>query len=288
VGHDRSQRSPLRYGTHPTAQHPLSRPPPGTPDLLLKLKNSHLLTDCSFHPCIRSVSPLTPCTQTLTSRVKPRPLEQRQLVVLHPPRRQIHLNVIPLRPLHERPNRAFPHPHPIHHQKPHRAHPKYRFSLFPPKPTFADKTPTANIHLTLTPRPTPTPPTDFTLELYLGDDPTTTSVQCTLESSPTRPTSDPTTTTPSAWSYDPKRRVLRWEIGASPAGGTTLSGSWACASGNAPRHTRALGVAFALPRSAWSGVGVGQLKVGGASGEGGYKTYKGARARGVGRVEWRI
>jgi AP-3 complex subunit mu len=28
----------------------------GTPDLVLSLRNPHVLTDCSFHPCVRYVS----------------------------------------------------------------------------------------------------------------------------------------------------------------------------------------------------------------------------------------
>ena len=36
----------------------------GTPELLLSFTNPHVLSDCSFHPCIRSVRVLSLCSET--------------------------------------------------------------------------------------------------------------------------------------------------------------------------------------------------------------------------------
>jgi AP-3 complex subunit mu len=87
------------------------------------------------------------------------------------------------------------------------------------------------------------------------------------------------------WSYDPRRRVLRWEIGTASSGTTcTLRGSWSAGPDAAPRPARALQVTFGVPRTTFSALKIDQLKVTGEA----YKPYKGMRGRSTGKVEWRI
>ena len=149
---------------------------------------------------------------------------------------------------------------------------------------------TVTLDLSLTPRPTSSLH-ELAVELYLGNDTGIGAVRCDVGRAPSGFGSSPDVEGggSDSWSYDPKRRVLRWEVHAKAriGGAHTLKGSWSTTTttGAPPRPARALQVTFASSASTFSGLRIDQLKV--SAGES-YKPYKGMRGRSIGKVEWRI
>ncbi|KAF8803739.1 clathrin adaptor, mu subunit [Phlegmacium glaucopus] len=86
-----------------------------------------------------------------------------------------------------------------------------------------------------------------------------------------------------SWAFDIKKRVLKWEIPiVPPSSSWNLRGSFTTPT-IAPRLSHALQVRFEIQSHTFSSLKVEQLKL---TGEG-YKPYKGVRGRSVGNVEWR-
>ncbi|TFK29335.1 clathrin adaptor, mu subunit [Coprinopsis marcescibilis] len=91
-------------------------------------------------------------------------------------------------------------------------------------------------------------------------------------------------TSPSAsWTFDSKKKVLRWEIPhAPPSTLWSLQGSFT-AINTPPRPSHAMQISFEIQSHTFSALKVDQLKITGEA----YKSYKGVRGRSVGNVEWR-
>ncbi|EFI27737.1 mu-adaptin 3 [Coprinopsis cinerea okayama7 len=90
-------------------------------------------------------------------------------------------------------------------------------------------------------------------------------------------------TSTASWSFDQKKKVLRWEIPrAPPSTHWTLQGSFTAPTAP-PRPSRAMQIRFEIPSRTFSQLKVEQLRI---TGEG-YKPYKGVRGRSCANVEWR-
>jgi len=86
-----------------------------------------------------------------------------------------------------------------------------------------------------------------------------------------------------SWTFDIKKRVLKWEIPSIPQSSSwNLRGSFTTPT-IAPRPSHALQVRFEIHSHTFSSLKVEQLKL---TGEG-YKPYKGVRGHSIGNVEWR-
>jgi len=86
-----------------------------------------------------------------------------------------------------------------------------------------------------------------------------------------------------SWTFDIKKRVLKWEIpSVPPSSNWNLRGSFTTPT-IAPRPSHALQVRFEKQSHTFSSLKVEQLKLTGES----YKPYKGVRGRSIGNVEWR-
>jgi len=86
-----------------------------------------------------------------------------------------------------------------------------------------------------------------------------------------------------SWTFDIKKRVLKWEIpSVPPSSNWNLRGSFTTPT-IAPRPSHALQVRFEIQSHTFSSLKVEQLKLTGES----YKPYKGVRGRSIGNVEWR-
>ncbi|KXN86313.1 AP-3 complex subunit mu-1 [Leucoagaricus sp. SymC.cos] len=88
-----------------------------------------------------------------------------------------------------------------------------------------------------------------------------------------------------SWAFDTKKKagVLRWEIPNAPPSSTwSLRGSFTTSS-TKPRPSHALQIRFEIQSHTFSALKVDQLRVTGES----YKPYKGVRGRSIGNVEWR-
>ncbi|KAI0069170.1 clathrin adaptor mu subunit [Artomyces pyxidatus] len=111
---------------------------------------------------------------------------------------------------------------------------------------------------------------DFVLEIYLGE--SVSSASCNAGSG-------------AEWSYIPSRRVLRWSIPSLPpsSGRWTLQGSFITSTGR-PRPSRSIQTTFSLSSHLFSALKVDQLKLSGET----YKPYKGVRGRSEGMIEWRV
>ncbi|KAK7696571.1 hypothetical protein QCA50_001229 [Cerrena zonata] len=124
------------------------------------------------------------------------------------------------------------------------------------------------IDVTMTSRLTTKALENVRVELYLGEGTTTATCIATNNAS---------------WNFDPRTRILHWDIKAVSASSTySLKGPFSSTI-KYVRPSRAFRVQFEIPQHTFSSLKVDQLKMTGEM----YKPYKGVRGRSTGDVEWR-
>ncbi|TFY73547.1 hypothetical protein EWM64_g10465 [Hericium alpestre] len=220
-----------------------------TPDLTLTFSNPRVISDPSFHPCVR----LTRFSQSKVLSFVP-PDGHFTLMEYH------FLSSDPPPPTSATLTAAT-------------QTAQTQSNVQPPFTLKANMQVVENggsFDITVTSRLSTRPIEDFVLEIYLGED--ANSASCNAGSG-------------AEWTYVPARQVLRWSIPNLPAnsGRWTLQGSFTSAV-TRPRPSRSLQTSFGLSTHLFSSLKVDQLKLTGES----YKPYKGVRGRSEGQVEWRV
>ncbi|EGO01564.1 hypothetical protein SERLA73DRAFT_120231 [Serpula lacrymans var. lacrymans S7.3] len=218
----------------------------GTPDLTLTFTNPQVLTDCAFHPCVRLQ----------------RWSRDRSFSFIPPDGRFVLA--------------------------------EYRYappqsvvtgtSGIVPVPLVLKAVMDAGefggtLSLTLSSRLSTKTMENVEVEIYLGED--AIGAQCAASSSGTGTVG--VGEGGGSWTFDPRRKVLRWEIlSMRTSGSCMLRGSWT-SKAKAPRPARAFQIRFDIPSYTFSALKVDQLRLSGEN----YKVYKGVRGRSRGSIEWR-
>ncbi|TFK74438.1 clathrin adaptor, mu subunit [Pluteus cervinus] len=87
-----------------------------------------------------------------------------------------------------------------------------------------------------------------------------------------------------SWVFDSKRMVLRWEIPSMQSSSSwNIQGSFTSATSKRPRPSHALQIRFEIATHTFSALKVDQLKILNEQ----YKLFKGVRGRSLGDIEWR-
>ncbi|KAF8639651.1 hypothetical protein AX17_000916 [Amanita inopinata Kibby_2008] len=235
----------------------------GTPDCTMTFANPQVLTDCSFHPCVRlqrwnrdkALSFIPPDGRFILAEYRYLPPAAVLPASMSTDTSALAKDVVPI-PL----------------------------SL---KPVIELEENGGSFDITLTSRLTTRAIENLVAELHLGE--SAGGIKCiagrgsggfgrglsSLESGMTASIG-------ASWAFDTKKRTLRWEIPTvPPASSWTLKGSFATL--NIPRPSRAIRLNFEIASYTFSALKIDQLKVSGES----YKPYKGVRGRSLGDVEWR-
>ncbi|KAH8830552.1 Mu homology domain-containing protein [Flagelloscypha sp. PMI_526] len=243
----------------------------GTPDCLLSFTNAHVLTDCSFHPCVRlqrftrdrALSFVPPDGRFILAeyRYTPSATSTSSSIVL-PQNSQ--KDIIPI---------------------PFAIKGTAEYSLSSKEMAF---------EFTLTTRSHPPASLEnASIEWFLGS--SAERPNCTVSRGGSGfPTSGRGGfgNTPSSsrkdgsgtWTWDTRQKILRWEISSAPASSSwSIKGTFSTPSS---RPANAMQARFLLPQSAktYSNLAVEQLRVTGET----YKPFKGVRGRSTGKVEFRI
>lgn len=236
----------------------------GTPDCVLTFTNPQVMSDCSFHPCVRlqrwtrdkSLSFIPPDGHFVLAeyRYTPSTISSTSMKVAN-----------------QAPSSGGMVPVP-----------------FAIKANFEIEDTTASFNLTFSSRLTTRPIENVCVELNLGEGAHAIKCVASRESGglgrglSSLETGGSTSSTAS-WAFDSRKKVLRWEIpNVPPSTHWSLQGSFV-ASTAPPRPSHALQVGFDIQSHTFSSLKVDQLKI---TGEG-YKPYKGVRGRTNGNVEWR-
>jgi len=239
----------------------------GTPDLLLSFTNPHILSDCSFHPCVRLQR---------WSRDK--------IFSFVPPDGKF-----TLAEYRYSPNTRFPATSsstPSHGTATVKDNIPIPFSL---KTNFDLQEYSASFDITITSRLTTRLLENVVVELNLGEG--ASAIKCVAARGTGglgRGGVGPMDmgiggSSGASWTFDIKKRVLKWEIPGIPQSSNwNLRGSFTTPT-IAPRPSHALQVRFEIHSHTFSSLKVEQLKVTGES----YKPYKGVRGHSIGNVEWR-
>ncbi|KAF6762910.1 mu-adaptin 3 [Ephemerocybe angulata] len=240
----------------------------GTPDCTLNFTNPQVMTDCSFHPCVRlqrwsrdkHMSFIPPDGHFVLAEYRYTPNANSNSAIAR----------------FANPSSTAPSPKEVV---------PIPFAI---KAKFEVEETTASFNLTFSSRLTTRPIENVFVELNLGE--SAHAIKCVasresgglgrglsaLESGHAGSAS-------ASWSFDSRKKVLRWEIpNVPPSTHWSLQGSFA-ASTTPPRPSHALQVRFEIQSHTFSALKVDQLKI---TGEG-YKPYKGVRGRSTGNVEWR-
>ncbi|KAF9452005.1 clathrin adaptor, mu subunit [Macrolepiota fuliginosa MF-IS2] len=238
----------------------------GTPDCFLSFTNPQVLTDCSFHPCVRLQ----------------RWARDKSLSFIPPDGRFI-LAEYRFAPAASAPTARFASPgsQAVNPTKDSVAIP------FVIKPVYDLEDTGAHFDITLTSRLSTRSLENVVIQMNVGEG--VGGVKCVAArgSGISRHMSAAETGMSSAmgasWAFDTKNKVLRWEIANAPPSSTwNLRGSFTTPSVK-PRPSHALQIHFEIQSHTFSALKVEQLRVTGES----YKPYKGVRGRSMGNVEWR-
>ncbi|KAI6004174.1 clathrin adaptor mu subunit [Pisolithus albus] len=117
------------------------------------------------------------------------------------------------------------------------------------------------------------------IEWYLGED--ATGAQCTLSGAGSGVGS--TGGAEGSWTFDSRRKTLRWEIPTMHSlGSRILRGSWT-SKAQVPRPAHAFQIRFELPSHSFSSLRIDQVRLSSEL----YKMYKGVRMQSCGSIEWR-
>jgi len=236
----------------------------GTPELLLSFTNPHVLSDCSFHPCIR----LQRWSRDKIFSFVPPDGKFTLAEYRYSPNTRILAASSSAPSLSTKDNVPIP------------------FSI---KTNFDLQEYSASFDITITSRLTTRLLENVVVELNLGEG--ASAIKCIAARGTGglgRGGVGPMDmgiggSSGASWTFDIKKRVLKWEIPSIPQSSNwNLRGSFTTPT-IAPRPSHALQVRFEIHSHTFSSLKVEQLKV---TGEG-YKPYKGVKGHSVGNVEWR-
>ncbi|KAJ7229033.1 Mu homology domain-containing protein [Mycena pura] len=237
----------------------------GTPDCLLTFTNSHVITDCAFHPCVRlqrwkrdrSLSFVPPDGHFTLAEYRFTPSTSATSA------RFMSAGATPVA-LSAKENIPIP------------------FIL---KPTVELTESGVSFEFKLTSRMSSQALESLVAEMYLGEG--AGALKCVASrddgGNAWKGKSEASSVSATgSWSFDSKKMVVRWEIPVVPPSSVwKLQGSYTSTS--APRPAHALQVRFDIASYTFSALKVDQLKVTGEV----YKPYKGVRGKASGNVEWR-
>ncbi|KAF8665587.1 hypothetical protein AX16_000044 [Volvariella volvacea WC 439] len=261
----------------------------GTPDCTLTFSNSHILTDCAFHPCVRlqrwnkdkalSFIPPDGRFTLMEYRYNPNassnsaarfntPLGPESTTTIPSTSMNISKDVVPV-----------------------------PFSV---KITFEVEENGGSFNITLSSRLTTRSIENMRVEFHLGEG--ASGVKCVASRGAggggfssglgSLDLSAPSNSAGTSWMYDTKKLVLRWEIlNVPPSSHWNLSGSYTTTT-HPPRPSHALQFTFGIPSHTFSSLKVDQFKIaatggGEANSNNNNKLFKGVRGRSLGNVEWR-
>ncbi|KAJ7477154.1 Mu homology domain-containing protein [Mycena galericulata] len=238
----------------------------GTPDCLLTFTNPHVITDCSFHPCVRlqrwkrdsALSFVPPDGHFTLAEYRFTPSASATSA------RFLAAGATPS-VLSTKENVPIP------------------FLL---KPTVELTDSGGTFEFKLTSRMPTHALESLVAEMYLGEG--TGGVKCVATrgdggANTGRRGMSETGSATGSWAFDAKKMVVRWEIPVVPPSSVwSLRGSFT-STNSVARPAHALQVRFALSSYTFSALKVDQLKVTGEV----YKPYKGVRGKATGDVEWR-
>ncbi|KAF8897166.1 Mu homology domain-containing protein [Infundibulicybe gibba] len=232
----------------------------GTPDLLLTFTNSHVLTDCAFHPCVR--------LQRWT--------RDKSLSFIPPDGRFVLMDY-----------RFNPSSSPAARAGANQVAAVAKDNVHVPftlKASIELEEHGGTFDLILTSRLSTHAMQSFLLEIHLGEG--AGGIKCTAIRGSGggfgQGSGVGAAGVTGGWGFEPKRKVIQWEIPVVPPSSTwSLRGSFT--SPSTPRPSHAFQIRFEIPSHTHSALKVEQLKVTGET----YKPYKGVRGRSVGNIEWR-
>jgi len=240
----------------------------GTPELVLSFTNPHILSDCSFHPCIRLqrwsrdkiFSFVPPDGRFILAeyRYSPNSSSLSATASISAASSSAGTSIT-------KDNVPIP------------------FSL---QTKFDLSEYNASFEITLTSRLTTRVLENVVVQLNLGEG--ASSIKCTAARGTGglgRGAMDVGIggSSGASWTFDIKKRVLKWEIPSIPPSSSwNLRGSFTTPT-IAPRPSHAFQVHFQIPSYTFSSLKVEQVKLKGED----YKPYKGVRGHSVGKVEWR-
>ncbi|KAF9008839.1 Mu homology domain-containing protein [Cyathus striatus] len=239
----------------------------GTPDCVLTFENPQSITDCAFHPCVRlqrwsrdkALSFVPPDGRFILAEYR------------HIPSSSTITRATSIAASIVLSKDQIPVPVAL-------------------KVAFAIEEREASFNITLTSKLTTKPIDNFVAEIFLGEG--ATGIKCISSkgrggfgSHLNTTESGLLTNAGASWTFDSRKKILRWEISNVPPSTTwNLQGSFNTQI-SIPRPAHAIQLRFEIQTYTYSALKVGNLKV--TADRETYKPYKGVRGKSTGNVEWR-